>query len=411
MDCFCRFVPLKEVRVKLSQEIAFTMNISKDDAEYLTTKHKPSLSQTDSGLQIGRVHLPFAATTLGRPPLHSVFSLTKHTAVLLEAATAALVHNEPLLLVGETGVGKTTSVQFLAEKTGRKLRVVNLNQQSDSADLLGGFRPVSLAHSLHGLRQKFTAAFCSTFNPMENAKFLAHLDTCFQAQRWEDALQLIRHSIKAAVKRIAPEDNALASKWENVKADLKLARQMVLRTELATVFGFVEGALTEAVKQGDWILLDEVNMAAPETLECLSSLLEPKGSITLIEAGQHKAVPRHPEFRLLACMNPATDTGKCDLPAGIRNRFTEVVVDEMTDTQDIRMLVQDYLQGLALPAKQISGIVQFYSAVRTAASTSLVTGEGRRPTFSLRTLCRALKVAARNPCGSVRRSLLEAFRF
>ena len=114
MDCFCRFVPLKEVRVKLSQEIAFTMNISKDDAEYLTTKHKPSLSQTDSGLQIGRVHLPFAATTMGRPPLHSVFSLTKHTAVLLEAATAALVHNEPLLLVGETGVGKTTSVQFLA---------------------------------------------------------------------------------------------------------------------------------------------------------------------------------------------------------------------------------------------------------------------------------------------------------
>ena len=83
----------------------------------------------------------------------------------------------------------------------------------------------------------------------------------------------------------------------------------------------------------------------------------------------------------------------------------------MTYTQDIRMLVQDYLQGLALPAKQIPGIVQFYSAVRTAATTLLVTGEGRRPTFSLRTLCRALKVAARNPCGSVRRSLLEAFRW
>lgn len=36
------------------------------------------------------------------------------------------------------------------------------------------------------------------------------------------------------------------------------------------------------------------------------------------------AVPRHPNFRLLAAMNPATDAGKRDLPAPLRNRFTEV---------------------------------------------------------------------------------------
>lgn len=35
-------------------------------------------------------------------------------------------------------------------------------------------------------------------------------------------------------------------------------------------------------------------------------------------------VPRHPSFRLLAAMNPATDAGKRDLPAPLRNRFTEV---------------------------------------------------------------------------------------
>ena len=101
--------------------------------------------------------------------------------------------------------------------------MVNLNQQSDSADQLGGFRPVSLAHSLHGLRQRFTSAFCSTFSSMDNAKFLAHLDTCFQAHRWEDALQLIRHSLKAAVKKIGSEDVILVTKWNTIKADLKLA--------------------------------------------------------------------------------------------------------------------------------------------------------------------------------------------
>ena len=307
-------------------------------------------------------------------------------------------------------MGKTTAVQFLAERTGRKLRVVNLNQQSDSADLLGGFRPVSLAHSLHGVREKFTSVFCSTFSSLDNAKFLAHLDSCFLSQRWADALQLMLHTLKAGSKKVSSNsDPKITRMWSELKKELRTAQQLVRRSDLATVFAFVEGALTEAVKQGDWILLDEVNMASPETLECLSQLLEPGGSVTLHEAGEHRAVARHKEFRLLACMNPATDTGKADLAPGLRNRFTELVVDEMAEVQDIRMLVSDYLQCLALPAKQINGIVQFYTEARKAATTTLVSGEGHRPTFSLRTLCRALKIAARNPCGSVRRSLLEAF--
>ena len=32
-------------------------------------------------------------------------------------------------------------------------------------------------------------------------------------------------------------------------------------------------------------------------------------------------VIRHPDFRLFACMNPATDVGKKDLSPGIRNRL------------------------------------------------------------------------------------------
>lgn len=35
-----------------------------------------------------------------------------------------------------------------------------------------------------------------------------------------------------------------------------------------------QGALVEAVRCGHWILLDEINLATPETLQCLSSLLE-----------------------------------------------------------------------------------------------------------------------------------------
>jgi len=47
--------------------------------------------------------------------------------------------------------------------------------------------------------------------------------------------------------------------------------------------------------------------------------------------------------------------------------------------------------------------------IRGEALRSLVDGTGRQPHYSLRTLCRALMVAATNPCGSVARSLYEAF--
>lgn len=52
------------------------------------------------------------------------------------------------------------------------------------------------------------------------------------------------------------------------------------------VYPLIQGALVEAVHQGWWILLDEINLASAETLQCLSSLLEgPDGSFLLAEKG------------------------------------------------------------------------------------------------------------------------------
>lgn len=69
-------------------------------------------------------------------------------------------------------------------------------------------------------------------------------------------------------------------------------------------------------------MLDEINLASAETLECLSGLLEGStGSLYLLERGDQEPIQRHPDFRLFACMNPATDVGKKDLPSGLRNRY------------------------------------------------------------------------------------------
>ena len=88
-------------------------------------------------------------------------------------------------------------------------------------------------------------------------------------------------------------------------------------------------------------------------------------------------------------------------------RFTELFVDELEDSQDLKILVSDYLQGLSLSSVQVDGIVKFYLLVRNEAVKKLTDGTGHQPHFSLRTLCRALKFAAVNSCGSVPRSLYE----
>ena len=269
-----------------------------------------------------------------------------------------------------------------------------------------------------------TQAFSATFVSSDNTKFLNHLSTCYMARRWSDAAALMTHSLKAALAKLKSSKNSnddpdgnesatttaqLLADWSRLGGDLRTVSEILKQSEKTTIFAFLEGLLTRAVREGHWILLDEVNMATPETLECLSSLLETGGSVCLYEKGDYRMIPRHPEFRLFACMNPATDTGKHDLPPGLRNRFTEFYVDEITDPADIKMLVTDYLQRLSLPAKNITNIVNFFQTAKTAARARLTTGTGERPTFSLRTLCRALRVANRNPCSNVPRSLHEGF--
>lgn len=67
----------------------------------------------------------------------------------------------------------------------------------------------------------------------------------------------------------------------------------------ALAFAFVEGAVLSALQAGRWLLLDEINLAPPETLERLVGLLDgPSGSLVVSERGDVTAVPRHPNFRV-----------------------------------------------------------------------------------------------------------------
>ncbi|CAB1342786.1 unnamed protein product [Coregonus sp. 'balchen'] len=367
LDCFTAMLSRPERRLCMAEVIGSKLNISKEKA------------------LVGRVTLERKQNEVVRICNEKqTFAATRPSAVLLEQLAVCVTQGEPILLVGETGTGKTSTVQYLAGITGHRLRVVNMNQQSDTADLLGGYKPVDHKLILLPLREAFEDVFSQTYSRKQNLTFLGHVQTCFRGKRWQDLLKLMDHE-----------------QWEALAVRLAQTQQQIRACETALVFAFVEGTLAQAVKKGEWILLDEINLAAAETLECLSGLLEgTAGSLPLV---------RHPDFRLFACMNPATDVGKRNLPLGIRNRFTELYVEELENEGDLHILVSDYLKGLNPNKNVINGIISFYLTVRKEATSKLVDGTGHHPHYSLRTLCRALKYVAANPCYSVQRSLYEGF--
>ncbi|KAJ3897464.1 hypothetical protein F5879DRAFT_766295, partial [Lentinula edodes] len=130
-------------------------------------------------------------------------------------------------------------------------------------------------------------------------------------------------------------------------------------------FGFVEGPLVQALREGEWILLDEVNLASAETLDCIANLLrKPTVSITLTEQESLEPVPRYPIFHLFACMNPATDVDKKDLPPNIRSRFTKIDVPP-PDADRETLIAAQYIGPSAVSDKaSIMDVCEFYIAVK-----------------------------------------------
>ena len=54
----------------------------------------------------------------------------------------SLDQSEPVLLIGETGSGKTTVAELIAKIFNTHLYTVNCHQYTESSDFLGGLRPV-----------------------------------------------------------------------------------------------------------------------------------------------------------------------------------------------------------------------------------------------------------------------------
>jgi midasin len=314
-------------------------------------------------------------------------------------------------------------LQHLARFAGRELIVQNLSLQTDSADLLGGYRPLEIKNVARRLYQDFVDHFTATFSRKQNAEFLQFASDALQKENWKSLSQCFCRASKLGLMKMnarGKDDSKLAA-WKEFQDTSERFEKQRLACDTGMAFTFTEGALVDAIRSGKWVLLDEINLASSETLQRLCGLLDDSSSsITLTERGDVMALHRHPSFRLFAAMNPATDTGKRDLTDSIRSRFTEIFVDELVDPIELRQVAASYMIAV-LPASErppehtdvVVSVVNLYLQCRELAEKVLMDGSGQKPRYTIRTLCRALTAAKTftlNQKISLSRSLYEGFQ-
>lgn len=84
---------------------------------------------------------------------------------------------------------------------------------------------------------------------------------------------------------------------------------------------WVDGILVEAMRNGDWILFDEINAALPEVLLVLQSVLDDDGTITLNEKDDKEVIKKHKDFRFFATCNPPEYAGTKEMNQALLSRF------------------------------------------------------------------------------------------
>lgn len=446
IDCFASGIKDYRVRDKLILYIGEMMGRSSQRVEHHLTMHIPRLEESETHLAVGRSKLQKTRRLNRVAKPKRPFAPTTHARRLLEQIAVAVDLKEPVLLVGETGIGKTTVVQQLADSLGHKLIAVNLSQQSEVGDLLGGFKPINVRNLAVPLKEEFEDLFATTgISQQKNQKYLDSIGKNIAKGRWTNVAKLWKQApqIFEAIlqKKIAddqPRDKVrddgqpakrrktesslqalleLKPRWEKFSQNLEQFEIQLSGGSGGFAFAFVEGNIVKAVRNGDWVLLDEINLASPDTLESIADLLQSgpdaAPSILLSETGEIERIQAHPNFRVFGAMNPATDVGKRDLPLGLRSRFTELyVASPDKDTKDLVVIIKSYLSGQNSRVDQAADkVANLYMRIKELAEAkALVDGANEVPHFSLRTLTRVLTyVNDVSPFYGLERSLYEGF--
>lgn len=283
------------------------------------THAKPLLpiTATPDGLRVLDVNLPKYSPPTSRgvslvppPEEFAHLCLDKPFLQTLRAVAIGILHRMPVALEGDTAASKTTAVRFLAHHLNQPILRLNLNGQSDPGEIVGRYVPLEASSLLD-----------DTF-----------LDA---APDWlSEKSKCVIQAAKTSNRPLSPLEKSVIAATEGLSS---------------ASFRFHEGFLPTAMRNGWWLLLDEVNLAESHVLERLNCALECPPSLALTEGDGSvlgaNGAPIQPGFHVFATMNPADYSGRNALSPAFRDRFGIWHQSALPQEQEIHQMLVTATQG------------------------------------------------------------------
>lgn len=125
------------------------------------------------------------------------------------------------------------------------------------------------------------------------------------------------------------------------------------------------------------MILDELNLARTEILECLNRLLDDNRQLFIPEKQKH--IDPHKNFRIFATQNPASYSGRKTLSRAFKNRFISLEFNEISTKDTLQILkfrtkiLQENNSILELFISKTLEKLQFLRSTKQVFSKNLIT--------------------------------------
>lgn len=125
----------------------------------------------------------------------------------------------------------------------------------------------------------------------------------------------------------------------DLDAESLLGFKTIISKEGKSVIDFVEGPVVQAMKKGHILYIDEINMARPETLPILHSVLDHRRMLTNPFTGE--VIYAHENFTVISAINEGY-VGTSPMNEALKNRFVSFTVPYLTGEQLTAVVVETF---------------------------------------------------------------------
>lgn len=173
----------------------------------------------------------------------------------------------------------------------------------------------------------------------------------------------------------------------DLDAESLLGFKTIIQKDGETVIEFVEGPVVQAMKKGHILYIDEINMARPETLPILHSVLDHRRMLTNPFTGE--VIHAHENFCIISAINEGY-VGTSPMNEALKNRFVSFSVPYLSGEELKKVMISEFPEA---PSTLIDSILNISQDLRNQVMNGLLSDEAA----SIRSLLDAVSLAEHMP--------------